>query len=127
MDEEEAARAAEKILKEGFDLEDFIKQIEQIQKMGGLNDMISMLPGKMLPKGLRGAEIDESGLARTRAIIQSMTVAERKAPKMINGSRRSRIAAGSGTTVTEVNGLLKQFDIMRKMMKSMTGKKKVFR
>ncbi len=124
VDESEARALAEKLEREAFTLDDFLSQLEQISKMGGLNDMISMLPSHMLPKELRGAEVEESGLGRTKAIIQSMTSQERQTPRLIDGSRRARIARGSGTTVTEVNGLLKQFEAMRKMVKSAQGKSK---
>ena len=124
VDESEARALAEKLERDAFTLDDFLSQLEQISKMGGLNDMISMLPKHMLPKELRGAEVEESGLGRTKAIIQSMTSQERQTPRLIDGSRRARIARGSGTTVTEVNGLLKQFDAMRKMVKSAQGKSK---
>jgi signal recognition particle subunit SRP54 len=121
---DEAEELAAKLMRDEFDLNDFLAQLEQIRKMGGLNDMISMLPANMMPKQLRGAAVDESALSRTKAVIQSMTAEERKNPKIINGSRRARIAKGSGTTTAEVNGLIKQYEMMRKMVKSMKGGKR---
>lgn len=122
VDQAETQELAARLRRAEFTLDDFLAQLEQISKMGGLNDMISMLPKQMLPKELRGVEVEESGLGRTKAIIQSMTKQERQTPKIIDGSRRARIARGCGATVTEVNGLIKQFDAMRKMLKSTQGK-----
>lgn len=124
VDQEEAERVAARLLKDEFTLDDFLTQLEQIRKMGGLNDMIGMLPKHMMPKQMRGADVDETGLVVAKAVIQSMTSEERRNPKLINGSRRARIAAGSGTGVADVNALLKQFEMMRKMMKSMKGGKR---
>src|SRR5438309_5526663 len=118
-DQEEAARAAEKLQKGVFTLEDFLEQMQQVKKMGPLQNLIGMLPG--VPKELKKAEIDDSEIARIEAIIRSMTPQERREPQMINGSRRLRIANGSGMTTTEVNQLLKQFKEVQKMMK-MLGK-----
>jgi signal recognition particle subunit SRP54 len=115
-DQDEAARAAAKLQEGTFTLEDFLEQMQQIKKMGPLQNIIGMLPG--VPKELKNAEIDDRELARVEAIIRSMTPAERNDPTIINGSRRLRIANGSGMTTTEVNQLLKQFKEMQKMMKS---------
>jgi signal recognition particle subunit SRP54 len=119
FDQEEAAIAAEKLQKGEFTLEDFLEQMQQVKKMGPLQNLIGMLPG--IPKELKKAEIDDSEIARIEAIIRSMTPQERREPQMINGSRRLRIANGSGMTTTEVNQLLKQFKDVQKMMK-MLGK-----
>jgi len=119
FDQEEAAKAAEKLQKGEFTLEDFLEQMQQVKKMGPLQNLIGMLPG--VPKELKKAEIDDSEIARIEAIIRSMTPQERREPQMINGSRRLRIATGSGMTTTEVNQLLKQFKEVQKMMK-MLGK-----
>jgi signal recognition particle subunit SRP54 len=119
FDQEEAAIAAEKLQKGEFTLEDFLEQMQQVKKMGPLQNLIGMLPG--IPKELKKAEIDDSEIARIEAIIRSMTPQERREPQLINGSRRLRIANGSGMTTTEVNQLLKQFKEVQKMMK-MLGK-----
>jgi signal recognition particle subunit SRP54 len=115
-DREEAEKAAAKLQKGQFTLEDFLEQMQQIKKMGPLQNIIGMIPG--VPKDLKNAEIDEGELGRVEAIIRSMTPQERRDPSIINGSRRLRIAQGSGMTTTDVNQLLKQFKEMRKMMKS---------
>jgi signal recognition particle subunit SRP54 len=119
FDQEEAAKAAAKLQKGEFTLEDFLDQMQQVKKMGPLQNLIGMLPG--VPKELKKAEIDDSEIARIEAIIRSMTPEERREPQIINGSRRLRIATGSGMTTTEVNQLLKQFKEVQKMMK-MLGK-----
>jgi signal recognition particle subunit SRP54 len=119
FDQEEAAIAAEKLQKGQFTLEDFLEQMQQVKKMGPLQNLIGMLPG--IPKELRKAEIDDREIARIEAIIHSMTPQERREPQIINGSRRLRIANGSGSTTTDVNQLLKQFKDVQKMMK-MLGK-----
>src|SRR5438552_11891061 len=119
FDQEEAVKAAEKLQKGEFTLEDFLEQMQQVKKMGPLQNLIGMLPG--VPKELKKAEIDDSEIARIEAIIRSMTPEERREPQIINGSRRLRIANGSGMTTTEVNQLLKQFKEVQKMMK-MLGK-----
>src|SRR3954466_15732395 len=109
---------AEEIMREGtFTLEDFLDQLAQVKKMGPLQNVIGMMPG--MPKEVKDADIDDRELARVEAIIQSMTLEERRKPDLINGSRRSRIAAGSGTSTTEVNNLLKQFKQMQQMMRQM--------
>ena len=100
-----------------FTLDDFLEQMQQIKKMGSLGSIMSMMPG--IPKELKNADIDDDDLKPIEAIIRSMTMEERTFPKVINGSRRARIAAGSGTQVGDVNRLVKQFDEMQKMMKKM--------
>jgi signal recognition particle subunit SRP54 len=115
---------AEEIMREGtFTLEDFLEMFGQIKKMGPLQNVMGMLGG--MPKELRGAEIDDREVARVEAIIHSMTPDERRKPEIITGSRRSRIAAGSGTTTAEVNNLLKQFKQMQQMMRQMGGMAKL--
>ena len=114
-DQDEAIKAAEKLRAGKFTLEDFLEQMQQLKKMGPLQNIIGMLPG--IPKELKQAEIDDRELARVEAIIRSMTPAERDDPSMINGSRRLRIANGSGMTTTDVNQLLKQFKEVQRMMK----------
>lgn len=124
FDQEEAERLSKKIRKNQFDFNDFLSQLQQIKKMGNIKDLIGMLPG--MNKALKEIDIDDDSFKPIEAIIRSMTPDEREAPESINGSRKKRIAAGSGTSVQEVNNLLKQFDEMRKMMKKlnkMTGKK----
>jgi signal recognition particle subunit SRP54 len=120
-DQEEAERAAKKMLDATFDLEDFLEQFQQIKKMGPLQQLVGMLPGA--GSALRDVQVDEKQLDRVEAIIRSMTPGERRNPKMINGSRKRRIAAGSGTRPQDVNGVLKQFAQAQKMMKAMAGGK----
>jgi signal recognition particle subunit SRP54 len=120
VDEEDAEALARKMQKGQLDLDDFAKQLRQVRKMGGMGGILGMLPGiGKMKKQLAGANIDEKALARQEAIIMSMTPAERRNPKVFNGSRRRRIAAGSGTTVQDVNRLLKQFQEMSRAMKRM--------
>ena len=119
FDEEEARKLHKKIARDQFTLQDFYDQIQQIKKMGNIKDLASMIPG--VGKALRDVDIDNSSFKQTEAIILSMTPYEKENPTMINGSRRKRIAAGSGTTLAEVNRLLKQFETTRKTMKSMTA------
>ncbi len=119
FDEEEARRINQKIRKNKFDFDDFLSQIEQIQKMGNFKDVISMIPG--VSKMMKDVEIDDNAFKPIVAMIQSMTPAERANPDLILGNRRKRIANGSGKTVQEVNNLMKQFEEMRKMMKKMSG------
>ncbi|KAA3635822.1 MAG: signal recognition particle protein [Armatimonadetes bacterium] len=120
-DRDEADRAAKKMLDASFDLEDFLEQFQQIKKMGPLQQLVGMLPGA--GSALRDVQVDESHLARVEAIIRSMTPGERRNPKTITGSRKRRIAAGSGTRPQDVNGVLKQFSQAQKMMKAMAGGK----
>ena len=119
FDEEEARKLHKKIARDQFTLQDFYDHIQQIKKMGNIKDLASMIPG--VGKALRDVDIDNSSFKQTEAIILSMTPYEKENPTMINGSRRKRIAAGSGTTLAEVNRLLKQFETTRKTMKSMTA------
>lgn len=122
MDQEKAAEAAEKMARAQFTLEDFLEQMRQVKKLGPLQDLLAMLPGIPGAKQqLKDLQVDERELARTEAIICSMTPEERRNPAIIGGNRRLRIARGSGTTTHEVNALLKQFVQARKMMKSMMG------
>ncbi|GHS90922.1 signal recognition particle protein [Bacteroidia bacterium] len=118
-DEEEAKRLQRKLAKNLFDFNDFLSQIHQIKKMGNLKDLASMIPG--VGKALKDVDIDDDAFKSIEAIIYSMTPEERTNPAILNGSRRARIAKGSGTSVVEVNKLLKQFDETRKMMKMVTG------
>lgn len=119
FDEEEARRLHKKIAHDQFTLQDFYDQIQQIKKMGNIKDLASMIPG--VGKALRDVDIDNSSFKQTEAIILSMTPYEKENPTYINGSRRKRIAAGSGTTLADVNRLLKQFEGTRKVMKNMTA------
>jgi len=119
FDEDEAERTAKKMLDASFDLEDFLEQFQQLKKMGPLQQLVGMLPGA--GSALRDVQVDERQLARVEAIIRSMTPEERRNPRSINGSRKRRIAAGSGTRPQDVNGVLKQFSQAQKMMKAMAG------
>ena len=119
--EEEARRLQRKIAKNQFDFNDFLSQLHQIKKMGNLKDLASMIPG--VGKAIKDLDMDEDSFKGIEAIIYSMTPGERTNPTILNGSRRARIAKGSGTSVTEVNKLLKQFDETRKMMRTMTTAK----
>jgi signal recognition particle subunit SRP54 len=115
-DQDVAQKAAAKLVEGQFTLEDFLTQMQEVKKMGPLQNLVSMMPG--IPKELRKAEIDDRELGRVEAIIRSMTPDERRQPQLINGSRRLRIANGSGTSTTDVNQLLKQFKDVQKMMKT---------
>ena len=121
FDEEEARKLKKKIVKNQFDFNDFLSQIAQIKKMGNLKELASMIPG--MGKMLKGIEFDDNVFKQTEAIIGSMTPEERERPEIINARRRERIAKGSGTTMADVNRLLKQFEDMRKMMKMAAGGK----
>lgn len=121
FDAKKAAELEQKLRKNKFTLADFYDQLVQVKSMGSLSDIAGMLPG-VNGKALEGAEVDESALARTEAIILSMTPAEREAPSLLNNSRKKRIAAGSGTQVVDINRLLKQFDLMQQMTKQFSGK-----
>ncbi len=118
-DEEEARRLQKKLAKDQFTLEDFYSQIQQIKKMGNIKDLASMIPG--VGKALKDVDMDNSSFKSIEAIIQSMTKEEKNDPSILNGNRRKRIASGSGTTIAEVNRLVKQFEDMRKVMKNMAG------
>lgn len=120
-DTEEARKLQKKIAKNQFDFNDFLSQINQIKKMGNIKDLASMIPG--VGKAIRNLDVDDDAFKGIEAIIHSMTPTERIEPNVINGSRRKRIASGSGTSVQEVNNLLKQFDETRKMMKMVSGGK----
>lgn len=124
FDEQEAERLNKKIRKNQFDFEDFLSQLQQIKKMGNIKDLLGLLPG--MNKALKNIDIDDDSFKPIEAIIRSMTPEERSSPNVMNGSRKKRIANGSGTSVQEVNNLLKQFEEMRKMMKKMNkmGKNK---
>jgi signal recognition particle subunit SRP54 len=126
-DEEEARRLQKKIAKNQFDFNDFLSQIRQIKKMGNLKDLASMIPG--VGKQIKDLDIDDDAFKGVEAIILSMTPDERSRPEILNGSRRARIAKGSGTSIQEVNKLIKQFDETRKMMRLMTtgGPRKMMR
>jgi signal recognition particle subunit SRP54 len=126
IDQEEAEKLAKKLEKGNFDLNDLAAQLKQVRKMGGMGGILGMLPGiAKVKKQIEEARLDEKLLKRQEAIIASMTKAERKSPKVLDASRRRRIAAGSGTTVPEINRLLKQYQDMSDMMKRMQklGKK----
>ena len=118
IDEEDAEKLVKKMTKGTFDLEDFLAQLKQIKKMGPLENLLKLLPGAK-KMGLNDVKIDPKKMAHTEAIVLSMTPYERKHPEILKASRKQRIAKGSGTTVTEVNQLLKQFEDMKKMMKMM--------
>ena len=120
FDEKKAAEMEKKMRTASFDLNDFLDQMEQMQNMGSMEDMLKMIPGA---SKLGNVQVDEKQLARTKAIIQSMTKAERTNPDLLNASRRKRIAKGSGTSVQEVNRLMNQFNQSRQLMKQMTNKK----
>ena len=119
MDEKEAKKLEEKLRKNQFTLEDFREQLKQLSKMGGLDSIIGMLPGMGQAKALKGMQVDESEMTRTVAIIDSMTGEERRNHQIISGTRRSRIAKGSGTSIQDVNGLLKRYVQARKMIGTM--------
>ena len=117
FNEEEAARLNKKIRKNQFDFNDFLSQLEQVKKMGNMKDLLGMIPG--MGKAMKDVDIDDNSFKPIEAIIRSMTNEERENPDLINGSRKNRIATGSGTSIQQVNQLLKQFGDMRKLMKTM--------
>ena len=121
FDEEEAKKLQRKLARNQFDFNDFLTQIEQIKKMGNIKDLMGMIPG--VGKAIKDIDIDDNAFKSVEAIIRSMTPKERANPDIINASRRERIARGSGTTTQEVNRLMKQFEQIRKTMKSMAGGK----
>ncbi len=121
FDEEEARKLQRKMARNQFDFDDFLSQIQQIKKMGNIKDLMAMIPG--VGKAVKDLDIDDNAFKSVEAIIHSMTPKERANPDMINASRRERIARGSGTTIQEVNRLMKQFEQMRKMMKTVAGNK----
>jgi len=120
FEEMETDKLEEKLRKNQFDFDDFLKQIKVIKKMGSLSSLLGMIPG--LNSQIKNAPVDDKALVRVEAIINSMTRNERGNPKILNGSRRKRIARGSGTSVQDVNKLLKQFNEMKKMMRNFSGK-----
>ena len=126
FDEKQAADLEKKIREQTFDLNDYLNQLGQIKKMGSMQDILAMMPG-VNTKALAGAQIDEKKMGHIEAIIQSMTPKERQKPEIINSGRKQRIAAGSGTTVQEINLLLKQFSQMQKLMKQFSNPKKLKR
>jgi signal recognition particle subunit SRP54 len=121
FDQEEAARLQKKMRKNQFDFDDFLKQLNQIKKMGNIKDLMAMIPG--VGKAIKDIDIADDSFKGIEAIIHSMTTYERQNPQVLDGSRKNRIAKGSGTSTTEVNKLVKQFDEMRKMMKAMNNSK----
>ncbi|PCK21635.1 signal recognition particle protein [Bacillus pumilus] len=131
VDQDKAKELEQKMRTMSFTLDDFLEQLGQVRNMGPLDELIQMMPGAGKMKGLKNVQVDEKQLNHIEAIIKSMTTQEKEQPEVINASRRKRIAKGSGTSVQEVNRLLKQFDEMKKMMKQMTnmskGKKKGFK
>jgi signal recognition particle subunit SRP54 len=118
FDEKEAEQLRRKMRSESFDLEDFLEQLDRIKKMGSLRDLVGMIPG--IGKKVDELDVDEDAFRHIEAIILSMTPEERRNPDLVNGSRRLRIARGSGLEVRDVNQMMKQFREMRKMMKTMT-------
>ncbi len=120
FDEHEAAKLEEKLRKNKFDFDDFLKQIKAIKKMGSLTSLLGMIPG--LNSQIKNTQVDDNALVKVEAIINSMTLEERRTPKVLNGSRRKRIARGSGTSIQDVNRLIKQFGEMQKMMGKLSRK-----
>jgi signal recognition particle subunit SRP54 len=120
FDEKQAEKLRQKIQKNQFDFNDFLSQIQQIKKMGNLKDLMGMIPG--VGKMMKEIDIDDDAFKGVEAIIHSMTPQERAEPALLNGRRKERIARGSGTSIQDVNKLMKQFDEMRKMMKMMGNK-----
>ena len=119
FDEEEARKLQKKIAKNQFGFDDFLKQIQQVKKMGNMKDLMGMIPGA--GKMMKNIDVDDDAFKHIEAIIHSMTPEEREQPQIINASRKKRIGKGSGTSIQQVNQLLKQFDQMSKMMKMMQG------
>jgi signal recognition particle subunit SRP54 len=120
FDEYETEQLEEKLKKNKFDFDDFLKQIKVIKKMGSLSSLLGMVPG--ISSQIRNAQIDDKALVKVEAIINSMTIKERRNPKILNGNRRKRIARGSGTSVQDVNRMVKQFSQMQKMIGKISGK-----
>ena len=121
FDQKKALEAAERLKSNRFTLSDYLDQMAQLKNMGDLESIMGMIPG-MDAKALKGAKIDEKAMARQEAIILSMTQAERNNPSILNSSRKKRIAAGSGTSVVDVNRLLKQFEAVQQLTKQFSGK-----
>lgn len=124
IDEQKAKEMEEKMRTASFTLEDFLEQMDQVKQMGPLDELINMIPGANRMRGMQNIQVDEKQIAQIEAIIRSMTVEERQDPSILNASRKRRVAKGSGTNVSQVNRLLKQFNDMKKMMKQMTKGKK---
>ncbi len=124
IDEKKAKEMEEKMRTMSFTLEDFLEQMDQVKKMGPLDELINMIPGANKMRGMKNVQVDEKQIAQIEAIIQSMTIEERQNPSIMNKSRKQRVAKGSGTNVSQVNRLLKQFNEMKKMMKQMTNMQK---
>ncbi|WP_411955432.1 signal recognition particle protein [Alkalibacillus sp. S2W] len=124
VDEKKAKEMQNKMKSASFTFEDFLEQMEQVKNMGPLDELVNMMPGANKMKGMKNMQVDDKQLSHIEAIIQSMTKKERVEPSIINASRKKRIAQGSGTSVAQVNRLLKQFEEMKKMMKQMTSSKK---
>jgi signal recognition particle subunit SRP54 len=127
IDEQKARELEQRIRKQQFTFEDFLDQLEQVKKLGPLNKVLEMIPGMGSAKQLKDIDFDDKEIVKVQAIIQSMTRDERNNPEIINGSRRKRIAKGSGTSVQEVNRLLKQFEQTKKMMKKFADMEKGFK
>jgi len=125
-DEKKAQELEKKIRESSFTLDDYLEQFAQIKNMGSIDQLLGMMPG-VKPGALKDAQIDEKAIARTEAIIKSMTKYEREKPEVLNASRKKRIAAGSGTSVEEVNKLIRQFDQTRKLMKQFSNPKQMAR
>ena len=121
IDEREAQRMEEKLRRADFTFDDFLEQLKQVRKMGSLSSILGMLPGVPGMKELKNVQVDERQMDRIEAIVFSMTPEERRHPEIIDGSRRQRIARGSGTQVSDVNNLLKQFREMKKLLRQMAG------
>lgn len=121
VDMDKAKELEEKFMTQSFTFDDFIEQLQAVKKMGPLDELLKMIPGASKMKGLENAKVDDKQMGRVEAIIYSMTPAEKTNPEIISASRKKRIATGSGTSIQEVNRLLKQFEDMKKMMKQMTG------
>lgn len=121
VDEEKAKELEQKMRTMSFTFDDFLEQLGQVRQMGPLDELLKMMPGANKMKGLDKLQVDEKQISHVEAIIQSMTKNEKIHPETINASRRKRIAKGSGTSIQEVNRLLKQFEDMKKMMKQMSG------
>src|SRR5690625_1247902 len=124
IDEQKAKEMEEKMRTATFTLEDFLDQMDQVKKMGPLDELINMIPGANRMRGMQNVQVDEKQIAQIEAIIHSMTREERQDPSILNASRKRRVAKGSGTNVSQVNRLIKQFNDMRKMMKQMTNMQK---
>ena len=121
VDEEKARELEKKMRTMDFTFEDFLEQLDQVRNMGPLDEILGMMPGMNKMKGMKNLQVDDKQINRVEAIVRSMTKKEKQDPSLINGSRRRRIAKGSGTTIQDVNRLLKQFEDMKKMMKQMSG------